>query len=138
MRNKDAPGEGVRPGLSTDPRAAFSERRLAAWVGGSVRVEGRVISTEDLTIDGHVEGGIELGNRSLTVGPGATIKADVVARNVTISGAVTGNVRASEHLELQATGSVVGDIVAPQLVMAEGAVITGKVDVAGGRKTSAT
>ena len=113
---------------------AFGERRTAAWIGGSVRVEGKVISTEDLTIDGHVEGCIELGTRSLTVGPGTTIKADLVARNVTISGAVTGNVKASEHLELQATG----DIVAPRLVMTEGAVITGNVDVAGGRETPAT
>ena len=95
------------------------------------------MSTEDLTIDGHVEGSIELGDHSLTVGPSATITADLVAKNVTISGAVTGHVRAREQLDVRATGSVVGDIVAPRLVMAEGAVITGQVDVGDRPRTSA-
>ncbi len=136
-RNGDSTGERVRPGLATDPSALLDERRRAGWIGRSVRVEGKVISTEDLTIDGYVEGSIELGDHSLTIGPSATIKAGVVAKNVTISGAVTGNVRAREQLDLRATGSVVGDIVAPRLVMAEGAVITGQIDVGSRRRTSA-
>ncbi len=94
-------------------------------------MEGKVISTEDLTIDGDVEGSIELGDHSLTIGSNATVKADLVAKNVTISGAVTGNVRAREQVDLRPTGSVVGNIVAPRLVMAEGAVITGHVYVGG-------
>ena len=95
------------------------------------------MSTEDLTIDGHVEGSIELGDHSLTIGPSATITADLFAKNITISGAVTGNVIAREQLDIRATGSVVGDIVAPRLVMAEGAGITGQVDRGGRRRTSA-
>ncbi len=86
---------------------------------------------------GHVEGAIELGDHSLTIGPSATIKADLFAKNITISGAVTGNVRAREQLDVRATGSVVGDIVAPRLVMAEGAVVTGQIDVGSRRRTSA-
>lgn len=137
MRNEDTSGERVRPGLSTDPRAPLNERRLAAWIGRSVRVEGKIISGEDLTIDGHVEGSIEVGSHSLTIGPDATIKADLVAKNITIGGAVTGNVRATERLDLRETGSVVGDIVAPRFVMADGAVIMGKVDVGDRPRTSA-
>ncbi len=137
MRNGDSSGERVRPGLATDPSALLDERRLAGWIGRSIRVEGKVISTEDLTIDGHVKGSIKLGDHSLTIGPTAAIIADLVAKNVTISGAVTGNVRTREQLDVRATGSVVGDIVAPRLVMAEGAVITGQVDVADRRRTSA-
>ncbi len=127
MRNGDSPGER---GLAT-PRAPLNERRLAGWIGRSIRVEGKVISTEDLTIDGHVKGSIKLGDHSLTIGPSATITADLVAKNVTISGAVTGKVRAREQVDLRPTGSVVGNIVAPRLVMAEGAVIAGHVDVGG-------
>ncbi len=137
MRNGDSPGERVRPGLATDPRAPLHERRLGAWIGRSVRVEGKVISTEDLTIDGDVEGSIELGDHSLTIGSSATITADLVAKNITISGAVTGNVRAREQLDVRATGSVVGDIAAPRLAMAEGAVIAGHVDGGGRRRMSA-
>ena len=137
MRNEDSSGERVRPGLATDPSALLDERRRAGWIGRSVRIEGKVISTEDLTIDGYVEGSIELGDHSLTIGPSGTITADLFAKNVTISGAVTGNVIAREQLDVRATGSVVGDIVAPRLVMAEGAVITGQVDVANRQRTSA-
>ncbi len=128
MRNGDSTGE---PGLATGPSASLNERRLAGWIGRSIRVEGKVISTEDLTIDGHVKGSIKLGDHSLTIGPGATITADLVAKNVTINGKVTGNVRAREQVDLRPTGSVVGNIVAPRLVMAEGAVITGHVYVGG-------
>ncbi len=137
MTSGNSSGERVRPGLATDPRAPLHERRLGAWIGRSVRVEGKVISTEDLTIDGDVEGSIELGDHSLTIGSSATIKADLVAKNITISGAVTGNVRAREQLDVRATGSVVGDIAAPRLAMAEGAVIAGHVDVGDRRRTSA-
>lgn len=104
-----------------------NERRMVAWIGKAVRVEGRVISAEDLTIDGDVEGSIELGGHSLTIGQDATIKADLLARTVTISGKVTGNIKAVEKVDLRATGSVAGDITAPRFAMADGATVTGKV-----------
>ena len=90
MTNGNSSGERVRQGLATDPTAPLHERRLGAWIGRSIRVEGKVISTEDLTIDGDVEGSIELGDHSLTIGSSAAVKADLVAKNVTISGTVTG------------------------------------------------
>ena len=106
----------------------FTERRVAAWVGKALRVEGRIISSEDLTIDGSVEGSIELGNHSLTIGPGAAVKADLTAKIITSSGTVTGAVRATEKVELHATGSVEGDIVAPKFLMTEGATVRGRID----------
>lgn len=104
-----------------------SERRVVAWIGKAVRVEGKVISEEDLTIDGDVEGSIELGGHSLTIGQEARIRADLVAKTVTISGKVSGNVRAVDKVDLRATGSVDGNITAPRFVMAEGATVMGKV-----------
>jgi cytoskeletal protein CcmA (bactofilin family) len=104
------------------------ERRRAAWVGKSLRIEGKVVSVDDLTIDGQVEGTIEVGDHSLVIGAGASVKADLAARSITISGAVTGSVIASEKVDLRASGSVVGDIVAPRLVLADGAVITGRIE----------
>ena len=74
-------------------------RASDAWSRGlakAVRVEGKVISAEDLTIDGDVEGSIELGGHSLAIGQDATIKADLLAKTVVISGKVTGNVKAVE------------------------------------------
>ena len=104
-----------------------AERRVVAWIGKAVRVEGKVISAEDLTIDGQVEGLIELGGHSLTISEDATIRADLLAKTVTISGKVSGNVRAVEKVDLRATGSVTGDITAPRFVMADGATVLGKV-----------
>jgi cytoskeletal protein CcmA (bactofilin family) len=114
-------------------RVAVDERRMSAWIGTALVVQGRVISTQDLTIDGKVEGQIELGNHGLTIGSGAEIKADLVAQTITISGAVTGNVTASSVVDLRASGSVDGDITTPRLIMAEGATIKGKVDAIGKR-----
>jgi cytoskeletal protein CcmA (bactofilin family) len=104
---------------------------VAAWIGKALVVQGKIVSTEDLTIDGQVDGTIELGQHGLMIGSGAAIKADLVARTITISGAVTGNVTASERVDLRATGVVDGDIATPRLLMAEGAIIRGRVDAKG-------
>jgi cytoskeletal protein CcmA (bactofilin family) len=106
MWNADTSRERAQP----DVKQPVDERRMAAWIGKSLLVQGKVISTEDLTIDGRVEGTIELGNHSLTIGVGAAIQADLVAQTIIISGAVTGNVKASVKVDLRATGSVDGDI----------------------------
>jgi cytoskeletal protein CcmA (bactofilin family) len=119
--------------MANDITAPTEERRTAAWIGKALRIEGRIVSQENLTIDGHVEGTIEVGDHSLMIGAGAAVKADLIARTVTVSGAVTGNVTASEKVVLQASASVDGDIATPQLLMADGALVKGKVDARGSR-----
>ena len=121
-----------RPQAEMSPEVP-DERRMAAWIGKSLCIEGRIVSTDNLTINGQVEGTIEVGDNTLAIGAGATVTADLAARAVTISGAVKGSVVAKERVDVRATGSVVGDITAPRLVLADGAVITGKID-AGPRK----
>src|SRR5215470_17824925 len=118
--------------------ASLLERRMTAWVGKSLKVQGHIVSEEDLTIDGDVEGTIVVGDHTLTVGSGATVKADLTARTITISGTVIGKVRALELLVLGETGSIIGAIVAARLRMADGAVVKGPVDAAGGRTAAAT
>jgi cytoskeletal protein CcmA (bactofilin family) len=122
--------------MGSEPMPSLDERRMRAWIGRSLVVQGKVISTEDLTIAGRVEGTIELGDHSLTIGPGAAIQADLVAQRIIISGAVTGNILASAIVDLRATGSVEGDIITPRLVMADGATIRGKVDAQGGNAST--
>ena len=104
------------------------ERRRAAWIGGSILVKGDVVSSEDLVIDGKVEGTIELGDHDLTIGAGASVVADLVAKNIMISGAVKGDVVGSGRVELKSSARVEGDINAPTFVMEEGATLSGKVD----------
>src|SRR5580693_8089528 len=120
-----------RAGGPSEPNPSLDERRMAAWIGKSLVVQGKVISSEDLTIDGRVEGAIELGEHSLTIGIGAAVEADLIAQRIIICGAVTGNVLANETVDLRATGSVDGDISTPRLVMADGATIKGRVDASG-------
>ena len=104
------------------------ERRVMAWVGKSVKFHGTLTSLEDMTIDGHVEGTIDIQEHSLTIGPDADISADIAATTVTIHGAVTGNVRAKAKIEILATGRVEGNLFTPRLVMADGAIVRGRVD----------
>jgi cytoskeletal protein CcmA (bactofilin family) len=110
-----------------------TERRTVAWIGKGVRIEGKVISKEDLVIDGQVDGSIEVSDHNLSIGASGAIRADLFARRIVISGAVTGNVKALERVDLQATGSVTGDITAPKFVMAEGAAVAGRVDAGASR-----
>ena len=104
------------------------ERRVAAWIGRSVRIEGKIVSKEDLTIDGEVDGSVELKNHNLTVAPGGAINADLLAKTITISGAVTGEVTAIERVDIRATGSVTGNITAPRVVLTEGGFVAGRVE----------
>lgn len=134
MANAATQGQPVKPNPPADAGSPLTERRVAAWIGKALRVEGRIVSAEDLTIDGAVEGSIELGNHSLTIGAGAAVTADLTAKIITISGSVTGKVHATEMVDLRATGSVDGDIAAPRFVMAEGATARGKIE-AGVRKS---
>jgi cytoskeletal protein CcmA (bactofilin family) len=101
--------------MPNDIVAPADERRVAAWIGRSLTIEGRIVSQEHLTIDGQVEGTIEVGDHSLMIGAGATVKADLTAKAISVS------------------GSVDGDIKTPRLMMAEGALVKGKVDSRGGR-----
>jgi cytoskeletal protein CcmA (bactofilin family) len=107
---------------------APEERRIAAWVGKSLVFKGKVMSSEDITIDGRLEGSVEVHDHTLTVGPDAHIQADVDAKIVTILGAVKGTIIAREKVEIRETGSVEGNIVAPHVAMADGAWLRGRID----------
>jgi len=108
-------------------------------IGKSVVIKGELTGSEDLTIEGHVEGKIELRQNILTIGPNGKIKAQVFAKSVIILGEVTGNVTATEKVDLRDNGSVDGDIAAPRVAIAEGAHFRGSIDMqrAGGAKGEA-
>jgi cytoskeletal protein CcmA (bactofilin family) len=108
-----------------------TERRVTAWIGQSVTIEGRISSAQDLQIDGHVNGAIEVGQHELVLGEHAEVKANLTARSILISGTVTGDVVATDRLQIGATGQVEGDVTAPRLIMVDGAVLRGKVHVEG-------
>ena len=98
-------------------------------IGKSIVIKGELNGSEDLTIEGHVEGKIELKDHILTIGPNGKIKAAVFAKSVIVLGEVNGNVNASEKVDIRDGGSVDGDIVSPRVAIAEGAHFRGSVDM---------
>jgi len=97
--------------------------------GKSITIKGDLTGNEDLVIDGNIEGRIDLPNNQLTIGPEGNIKADIHAKSAVVVGHVTGNVSATERIEVQASGIVDGDVRAPRLVVQEGAVLNGAVEM---------
>jgi len=128
--------EAVRPTdpaapaqFAAPPAATPRHMRDVVNIGKSVLIKGELSGSEDLTIEGYVEGKIELKEHVLTIGPNGRIKAQVFAKAVIILGEVTGNVSASEKVDIRDNGSVEGDIVAPRVAIAEGALFRGSVDM---------
>jgi cytoskeletal protein CcmA (bactofilin family) len=105
------------------------ERNDVVNIGKSVVIKGELNGSEDLTIEGHVEGKIELKDHVLTIGPNGKIKAQVFAKAVIVLGEVNGNVTATEKVDIRDGGSVDGDIVSPRVAIAEGAHFRGSVDM---------
>ena len=98
-------------------------------IGKSVVIKGELNGSEDLTIEGRVEGTIDLRENVLTIGPNGKIKAQVFAKIVIVLGAVTGNITASEKIDIRDGGTVEGDLVSPRVGISEGAHFRGTVDM---------
>ena len=98
-------------------------------IGPSIQIKGELQGDEDLTIDGRVEGKIELRDHNLTIGPNGKIKADLHANTIVIAGDVQGNAFAKERVEIAPTGRLNGDIASPRITIADGAHFKGSVDM---------
>ena len=103
--------------------------RNLAQIGKSLKLKGEITGSEDLYIDGEVEGTVALKNNSLTVGPNGKVHADVSARSITILGSLHGNVTAGERIEIRKTGSLEGDLTTARIVIEDGAVFRGSIDI---------
>jgi cytoskeletal protein CcmA (bactofilin family) len=116
------------PTAAPQPEIRRIERDMVN-IGKSVVIKGELNGSEDLTVEGHVEGRIELKDHVLTIGPNGKIKAQVFAKAVIVLGEVNGNVTATEKVDIRDGGSVDGDIIAPRVAIAEGAHFRGSVDM---------
>ena len=98
-------------------------------IGKSIVVKGELRGSEDLTIEGQVEGKITLKEHLLTIGAHGRIQAQVFAKSVVVLGEVTGNIEATEKVSIRNEGTVEGDIKAPRVAIAEGAKFRGGIDM---------
>ena len=97
-------------------------------IGSSIVIDGEITGDEDLVIQGTVKGKISL-KESLYVEESGAVEADIETQNVDISGQVTGNIVASDKVELKTQCRMVGDIKAPRILIADGASFKGNVDM---------
>ena len=103
--------------------------RGAAIIGKSVMIKGQIVSREDLTIDGEVEGTVELQEHRLTIGPHGKVRADIKAREIVVLGNVYGNVDVADKIEIRKDAKLVGDIKTARIVIEDGAYFKGSTDI---------
>lgn len=123
------PPQPAPAGPASRPESSQRLERDIVNIGKSVVIKGELNGSEDLTIEGQVEGTIQLRDNVLTIGPNGKIKAQIFAKAVIVQGEVTGNVTATEKVDIRDNGSVDGDITSPRVAIAEGAHFRGSVDM---------
>ena len=109
--------------------SSSSHRQDIVNIGKSVIIKGELSGSEDLIIEGKVNGQIELPDHLLTIGPNGKIKATIHAKSVAVMGHVIGNISASDKINIRENGRVEGDINAPIVAIAEGAQFRGSIDM---------
>ena len=103
--------------------------RATGWLGSSLHVKGDITGTEDLLIDGSVEGLIKLDEWKLTVGVTAKLTANISARDVVVYGYVKGNVHAKGRIEIKKDGAVIGNLTTAQIMIEDGADFKGSIEI---------
>ncbi len=111
-------------------RSGEPNRSDIAHIGKSVVIKGELSGSEDLYLDGEVEGSIELRDHSLTIGPNGQVRANINAKDVIIQGKVDGNVSSSGRVELRNSAILIGDISTQRIVIEDGAYFKGGIDIA--------
>jgi cytoskeletal protein CcmA (bactofilin family) len=143
-KKEDAKPQGVpeistTPGGSTAPPSGTEIRspavapllvspRAAACISQGIKIKGEVTGSEDLFVDGQVDGKLNLTNGSLTIGPNGSVKADVNAREVVVRGRIQGKVTGRDKIQLWSTSQVTGEMQTDRLSIEEGAVFRGRVE----------
>lgn len=144
-KKEDGKPQGV-PEISTAPVAAPStpssnsfpiretpaalpiSPNSGACISQGIKIRGEVTGSEDLFVDGQVDGKLSLTNGSLTIGPNGRVKADVTAREVIVRGTVEGKVSGRDKVQLSSTGHVNGEVQTDRLAIEDGAMLRGKVE----------
>lgn len=120
--------DSLRPALAI-LNATSGSSIAAAHIGSSVLLKGHLTADEDVTIDGRIEGTVEAPMNVVTIAAGAKIRAEVIAKSVVVHGSVTGNVTATEKVDLRNDGSIDGIVTSPRVSIAEGAHFHGSIEM---------
>jgi len=110
------------------PKEVPVSSKASACISQGIKIKGEVTGSEDLFVDGQVDGKLSLTNGSLTIGPNGRVKADVTAREVIVRGTVEGKVSGRDKVQLWSTGQVIGEVQTDRLAIEDGAMLRGKVE----------
>ena len=125
-----APGRPPAPPPPSHPGAPAPRSTGTCVIGAKTTIKGEIIGDEDVLVEGNVEGQVRV-TRDLRVAPGGVVKATVEAQSLIVSGEIVGDCQATSRVEIQATGRLTGNIRAPKIVIAEGAMFRGNSDMTG-------
>ena len=135
-KTKKEAGKPASPTAAPKPSApkakaatAVSNSGQTTTIGASIKLNGELNGNEDLLIQGQIEGSISLKENNLTIGEQGVIKANAFAKTVTIRGQLTGDINGVEKVTITSTGRVRGNIVAPKVILEEGATFKGSIDM---------
>ncbi len=117
------------------PKANDSYRTEVGHIGKSVLIRGELSGSEDLYLDGEIEGNVDLRDHSLIIGPNGRIKATISARDLVVHGRLEGNVTATGRVELKKSCTLIGDVTTQRIVIEDGAFFKGAIDIKEGKET---
>jgi cytoskeletal protein CcmA (bactofilin family) len=109
-------------------RSAESSRQNATIITAGLRIKGEVSGSEDLVVEGVVEGPIQLGNGTVMIGVKGKVIADISAREVIVHGEVKGNVTAQDRIEIRTNGSITGDVTTSRIIVEDGAILDASIE----------
>src|SRR5260221_5384276 len=116
------------------PKASDPYRADVGHIGKSVQIRGELTGSEDLYLDGEIEGNIDLRDHSLIIGPNGRIKAGITARDLVVHGRLEGNVTATGRVELKKSCTLIGDVATQRIVIEDGAFFKGAIDIKEGKE----
>jgi len=111
------------------PKASDPHRADVGHIGKSVQIKGELTGSEDLYLDGSIEGTVDLRDHSLIIGPNGKIKAAISARDLVVHGRVEGNITATGRVELRKSCTLIGDVSTQRIVIEDGAFFKGAIDI---------
>ena len=106
-------------------------------IGAKVKVNGDIVSSEDLLVEGEVNGTITLSENELVVGSAGKVQANIAAKTIRIEGEVKGDIEGTERVVICASGDVQGNITAPRVMLEDGGRFKGNIDMGGSKAAAA-
>ncbi|TVS13393.1 MAG: polymer-forming cytoskeletal protein [Wenzhouxiangella sp.] len=122
-----SPASSARP--VSDPPPSSSSKSGSAVIGASIQIDGSLKGDEDLLIQGKVKGTVELKKNSVTIGESGQVNADIYAQTIAVEGRLEGSLVASERVVIRKTAHIKGTIVAPRVMLEDGARFNGSIDM---------